>query len=605
MTGLPDRDPAQPNPSERPPTPAPSEASGNTPAEDQQSRPGGAAPGPSREPGDGLTEPAPETPGAPDPAFAEDRSGGRPDEPDRPCPAPSTTWVPPSRLSPKVLLINPVRTLPSLLLPLAGVLFVGGFSAQSFAWAAVGVIGSVLFSVIRWATFRYGVVDDRLELTQSLISRSVRTIPLERIRGVDVSTPLLHRLLGLAVLRIDTGAHGGGDKQEGELDGVTAQEAERLRTLLLRTAAARRADRPVPAENVSAAPAPDTPAPAAPPRRDTAPAAEEPEPQTVYLRVPRRWLAYGLLSGAYLYTPFVVLAGAATLVLQWGEQFGLEGRVLWEGLRWLWDRPYLLVIAAVVLVAAMPFTGMATYAVLHWDFTLRAREGYLVAERGLLTQRAVSLERRRVRGYEIVDTPTERWAKIARVWAIVTGLGDSQTRGQLLPAVPRKDALETVGRAVGTLAAPLRPHPPQARRRRLFRAVAPWAALAAAGTVPPLFTGVWTWWVISAVALALALLGIPLGLDRYRSLGHAYDGTRLSVRSGSLRRVQAVVERRAVVGWTFRQTWFQRRARVMTVIAGVGAGAGGYEAVDVAEEAGPAFAAEVTPDWVTPFIRSS
>src|SRR5690606_27464478 len=135
-----------------------------------------------------------------------------------------------------------------------------------------------------------------------------------------------------------------------------------------------------------------------------------------------------------------------------------------------------------VLVAAMPFTGMATYAVLHWDFTLRAREGYLVAERGLLTQRAVSLERRRVRGYEIVDTPTERWAKIARVWAIVTGLGDSQTRGQLLPAVPRKDALETVGRAVGTLAAPLRPHPPQARRRRLFRAVAPWAALAAAGT---------------------------------------------------------------------------------------------------------------------------
>lgn len=597
MTGISGRDPEQPD--ARHPAPAPSEASGDVPAfADRQSPPGGSAPEPSQKPG-GSPEPASGTPTARVSAFgeAEGRPGGQPDGPVPP--APPTVWVPPSRLSPKVLLINPVRVLPSLFLPLIGVLFVGGFSAQSFVWAAVGVIGSVIFSVIRWATFRYGVVDDRLEITRSLISRSVRTIPLERIRGVDVSTPLLHRLLGLAVLRIDTGAHGGEDKQEGELDGVTVQEADRLRTLLLRTAAARRAGRPAPAEDVPAGASPDTP-----PRHDTA-SEEEPEPQTVYLRVPRRWLAYGLLSGAYLYTPFAVLAGAVTLILQWGEQFGLEGRLLWEVLRWLWDRPYLLVAAAVVLVVAMPFTGMATYAVLHWDFTLRAREGYLVAERGLLTQRAVSLERRRVRGYEIVDTPTERWAKIARVWAIVTGLGDSQTRGQLLPAVPRNDALETVGRAVGTLAAPLRPHPPQARRRRLFRAVAPWAALAVAGTVPPLLTGGWTWWVIPAIALVLALLGVPLGLDRYRSLGHAYDGTRLSVRSGSLRRVQAVVERRAVVGWTFRQTWFQRRARVMTVIAGVGAGAGGYQAIDVAEEAGPAFAAEVTPDWVAPFIRSS
>ncbi|MFD0665161.1 PH domain-containing protein [Thermocatellispora tengchongensis] len=75
------------------------------------------------------------------------------------------------------------------------------------------------------------------------------------------------------------------------------------------------------------------------------------------------------------------------------------------------------------------------------------------------------------------------------------------------------------------------------------------------------------------------------------------------MRSGALRRAQAVVERRAVVGWTLKQTWFQRRAGVLTVIAGVGAGVGGYEAVDVSEADGPAFAAEVTPDWIAPFMR--
>jgi len=109
------------------------------------------------------------------------------------------------------------------------------------------------------------------------------------------------------------------------------------------------------------------------------------------------------------------------------------------------------------------------------------------------------------------------------------------------------------------------------------------------------------WYVAAVAAVVLALLGIPLGLDRYRSLGHAFDGARLSVRSGSLRRTQANLEGRAVVGWTIRQTWFQRRARVITVIAGVGAGSGGYSAIDTGESQGVDFAASVTPDWITPF----
>lgn len=502
--------------------------------------------------------------------------------------------VAPTRLSARVLLIYPVRVLPSLFLPLVGVLFVGGFSTESFGWAAGGILISLVYSVVRWATFTYSIVGDRLELTRALISRSVRTIPLERVRGVDISTPPLHRLLGLAVLRIDTGAHGG-DKQEGELDGLVTSDAERLRALLLRTAAARRAE--VPDGEHAGAPRPAT-------GQDAVEAEGEQQPEVVYARVPRGWLIYGPLSGAYLYAPFVLVAGAAGALLQWGEQFGLGTRTLWLAVEWLWERPYLLVVAVAAILLAMPLAALVMYAVFHWDFTLRARGDHLVAERGLITRRSVSLERRRVRGYEIVEAPAERWAGVARMWAIVTGLGDSQTRGQLLPAVPKGEALRVAGEAIGTLAAPLRPHPPVARRRRLFRAVAPWAAIAVVGAAPPLATGVGAWWVPSSVAIALAVLGIPLGLDRYRSLGHTYDGARLSVRSGSLRRSQAVVERRAIVGWTFRQTWFQRRARVMSVIAGVGAGSGGYEAIDVAEDAGPAFAAEVTPDWITPFLSS-
>ncbi|GAA2316272.1 PH domain-containing protein [Nonomuraea roseoviolacea subsp. roseoviolacea] len=490
--------------------------------------------------------------------------------------------VAPLRLSPKVLLIDPVRMLPSLLLPLVGVLFVGGFSGRSYVWAAVGLAGTVAFAVVRWATLTYEVLGDRLEIRRSLVSRSVRTIPLERIRGVDVSTPPLHRVLGLAVLKIDTGASGG--DEEGRLDGVTQGEAERLKAVLLRRA------RPAAA---------GVPAPAGPLAGEASAARRS---GRTIIEVPRVWLLYGPLSGAYLLTPFALAGGAVGLAFQWGNDLGFGRDAAWTAGEWLWHHPYLLLGVAVLLVLAMPFAGGLMYAVFNWDFRLMERDGYLVAERGLINRRNVSLESRRVRGYEIVEGFAERWAGVVRVWAIVTGLGDSSTRGQLLPDVPRPVAFQVTADAVGPYRAELRPHPPIARNRRLFRAVFPWAALTVLAVLGEAVTGSSLWWFLAVPALLLAVLGVPLGLDRYRSLGHGYDGVRLAVRSGSLRRSQAVVERRAVVGWRVRQTWFQRRAGVFTLIAGVGAGKGGYEAVDVSRAQVVGLPVEVTPDWVTPFL---
>ncbi|MDA0633038.1 PH domain-containing protein [Nonomuraea sp. MCN248] len=487
----------------------------------------------------------------------------------------------PLRLSPKVLLIDPVRMLPSLLVPLVGVLVVGGFSSRSYLWAALGLVGTVVVAVIRWATFTYEIVGDRVEIKRSLISRSIRTIPLERVRGVDVSTPPMHRLLGLSVLKIDTGATGGDG--EATLDGITVQEAERLRPLLLRRA--------------GTAPASDA-GPAVESAADAGPA------ERVIFAVPRRWLLYGPLSGAYLLTPFALVGGAIGLAFQWGDDLGFGQDAAWNVGQWLWARPSLLVAAVVLLVTAMPFAGGVMYAVFNWDFRLKRRDGYLVAERGLINRRSVSLESRRVRGYEIVDGLAERWVGVVRAWAIVTGLGDSETRGQLLPVVPRADATTVTGEAIGPYRSSLRPHPPVARNRRLFRAVFPWLIPAAAAGLLLLLTGSAVWSVLLVAALILAALGVPLGLDRYRSLGHGYDGERVAVRSGSLRRSMAVVERRAVVGWRLRQTWFQRRAGVFTLTVGAGAGKGGYSAIDVSAAQARDFPAEVTPEWLAPFLNA-
>lgn len=538
------------------------------------------------DPGQGPSEPTPPSWTPPDAPHPEPGGDSQPGPPPGVGPLPGPPPVPgrppgrppyqgSQRFSPKVLLIDPVRMLPSLLVPLIGVLFVGGFSARSYAWAAAGVVGTVLVAVIRWATFTYEIVGDRLETKRSLISRSIRTIPLERIRGVDISTPPMHRLLGLAVMKIDTGASGG--KEEAKLDGVTLAEAERLKPILLRRAGHQ-------------AHLPEAAAPA------------EPQEQPI-ITVPRRWLLYGPLSGAYLLTPFAFAGGAVGLAFQWGGDLGLRQDTALSAGEWLWGHPYLLLAAALLLVLAMPVTGGLMYAVFNWNFQLKRRDGYLVAERGLINRRSVSLESRRVRGYDIVDGLAERWAGVVRVWAIVTGLGDSETRGQLLPDVPRAVAYQVTADAIGPFRADLRPHPLVARKRRLFRAIFPWLMVALVAAAGVWVSGLTLWWVLLVLALVLAALGIPLGLDRYASLGHGYDGARLSMRSGSLRRTQAVIERRAVVGWRMRQTWFQRRAGVLTLIAGVGAGKGGYAAIDVSKAQAASFPAEVTPEWLSPFTH--
>ena len=87
------------------------------------------------------------------------------------------------------------------------------------------------------------------------------------------------------------------------------------------------------------------------------------------------------------------------------------------------------------------------------------------------------------------------------------------------------------------------------------------------------------------------MLGVPLGLGRYASLGHAAGPRSFTVRSGWLVREQAVLQRRAVVGWQVRQSFFQRRAGWPPSSPASAPGRGGYAALDMAADEVAAFAA--------------
>jgi putative membrane protein len=148
------------------------------------------------------------------------------------------------------------------------------------------------------------------------------------------------------------------------------------------------------------------------------------------------------------------------------------------------------------------------------------------------------------------------------------------------------------------LAAALRPHGRAARRRRLARALALGAVIAAA-TALAWWSGA-SGWLLALGGVAL-LAAAPLGLDRYRNLGHAVTDGRLVTAHGSLVLRRAVLDSTAVIGWNLRSSWFQRRAGLVTLTATTAAGRQGYPVADVDAHEALAVVETVTPGLVDQF----
>ena len=153
------------------------------------------------------------------------------------------------RLDPRMLLIGPTRVVRQFAIPFV-VALVGSRTSDA-GWSAwllpVLVLGALALGALPWLTTYFRRTDTQLQVRRGVLRRSVVTAPLDRVRSVDLESPLLHRLLGLTTVTVGTGV----DETRIKLDSLSVPRAERLRTSLLRRAAptaAATAARPPPAE---------------------------------------------------------------------------------------------------------------------------------------------------------------------------------------------------------------------------------------------------------------------------------------------------------------------------------------------------------------------
>jgi len=471
------------------------------------------------------------------------------------------------RLSPRMLLVHPVHELLRQIPVLIGSLVLGSATGNPM-WALFGLALIVGYGLARWFTTSYRIGADEVQLRTGVLQRKVLSVPRNRIRSVSTDARLLHRLLGLTVLRVSTGQEAKGDTAFA-LDAVQAEQVPRLRAILL-------ADSLAPAEE------------------------DANEPGRELARWQPSWLRYSPLS----FTGLAMILAAVGLAYQAGVVAALQdSRLARSGLDAA-ERfgvfASLAVVVVTVLVVSVVLSvlrSLVTYGnlvLLRRDFA--GNDGVLHLEHGLLRVREHTFDMRRLRGGTLRSPLLVRLFGGARLDAVMTGVDGAGEASLLLPPCPRATAEAVLSELIArpdAVTGPLRAHGAAATRRRWTRALALPAVLLIAMVVWYSWTPVWLWpiWVVLTVCCAL------LAVDRSRALGHRVDAEWLVARAGSLDRRRDCIAAAGIIGWTVRQTLLQRRAGVATLIAATAAGVKSYRVIDVPAELAWTIAGSASP-WV-------
>jgi putative membrane protein len=466
-----------------------------------------------------------------------------------------------------MVVVRPLHEVVGLLPVLVAVVLFGRGDPKELWWGGGAVVLLLLRGLVVWWRTSYRVGGELVELHTGLLGRRERALRRDRVRTVERTARFGHRIFGLAEVHIGTGQQ----QDRLRLDGLTAQEAERLRAELLRRPAG----------------------------------ADEPDPVAaggegdVLATLDWRWSRFAPLTLSGIASVLIGL-GAVVRVL---NEVGRGGSVYTAIARQLgaWASRHSLVVDAVTALAAVVLVvlvvSLAGYALSWGGYQLTRRERTLRVQRGLLTTRAITIEEARLRGLRMREELLLRPARGARLTAITTGLGRHSRGGFLVPPAPvgevQRVSAAIAGEAKSPTARSLNRHPLVALRRRVVRAAGAVLVLAAVAAALRLWAG-WPDWPWIA-ALCLVVPAALLGLDRYRALGHALDRTWLVSRSGSVRRDTDALRRDGVIGWRLHRSFFQRRCGLLTLEPTTAAPHEHPKVVDIGEQDGIRLAEDAVP----------
>lgn len=287
------------------------------------------------------------------------------------------------------------------------------------------LVAVLVYSYIAWTVTGYEVVGRELRIHEGLVSRRVRTVPLERLQAIEVIQPFQARIFGLAELKLDLA---GTEKSEAPLSFLPMAQAQALRTQLLALSSG------VQPEQVEAQP-----------------------PETPVFRVDNNDVAWSqFLTPPVMFTPLAILYVVAQFAFN--EDFGVFA--------------VLSSISALFATLIAPAMRVANF----WDFRLARSsdntDGKLRIQHGLLTTRSQTVPARRIQSLTVTWPLLWRskgWLRITLAVAGQSSVGEGTRRAEtdrLLPVATLDEArtvMPYVMPGVDIAALPMTPVPRSAR----------------------------------------------------------------------------------------------------------------------------------------------
>ncbi len=125
------------------------------------------------------------------------------------------------------LLFDAISQIRRIILPAAFGLLGAARGDVFWLWLSMAFfIPTLLVSFFRYITLSYQVDQGQLVVKHGLIFRNVRSVPVERIQNIDFVQNLLHRVFGVAEVRVETA---GGSEPEATLRVLSLEKVELLR----------------------------------------------------------------------------------------------------------------------------------------------------------------------------------------------------------------------------------------------------------------------------------------------------------------------------------------------------------------------------------------
>lgn len=479
------------------------------------------------------------------------------------------------KLHPASAIINFVKGLKDLLIPLA-IIFVAnglnlsvnpkeeGFWSDIIPLAIISVVTIVylISGIIKWWTFVYWFEENELRVKYGLFVKKKRYIPFDRIQSFNYKEGIFHRIFGLVQVMVETAGSTNG-KPEVVLTAITKEAANQIESITQKVKQKSTDESQLEEEGLVIE--------------------EEALPSS---RVIHRMSAKDLVILATTSNSIgVVLAGVAAVLSQFSEFIPYD-RIYEEVSSFI---KFGVVIVSLTVFVAFFFAWLISVCITfinYYDFTVVEENDRLIITRGLLEKKRITIPLNRIQAIKIVENPLRQLFGFASVVveSASGGFGENDKKITLFPLISKK-----------VLYKPLQdlfPHynwelsltkPPKKARSFFYRISFIWL-------VPVIAICSYFWFPYGLLSILIVVPVLLLGIWQYKTTGYSINGHQLTIVYRIVSRVTFVVEKKRIQALESRQSYFQRRKRIVTFQATVMSGmtgatarASNLEGEDVAE----------------------